>query len=68
MSSSMRWRDLIHSERGEITPYVSPRDSDRDRYGFDPKEYPGLAQAADAWAEGCKSRRQRWWSAVRSKK
>src|SRR5207244_6065692 len=49
----MRWRDLIRGERGEIAPHASrgSRDSER-AYGFDPGEYPGLAEAADAWAEG----------------
>jgi hypothetical protein len=46
---------------------VSPRDSEQAHYGFDLKEYPGLAEAADAWAERCKSRRQRWSAALRSK-
>jgi hypothetical protein len=62
--SPMRWRDLIRGERGEIAPHASrgSRDSDR-AYGFDPEEYPGLAQAANAWAEGCKS----WRLRLRSK-
>ena len=60
----MRWRDLIRGERGEIAPHASrgSRDSER-AYGFDPEEYPGLAEAADAWAEGCKS----WRLRLRSK-
>jgi hypothetical protein len=54
--SPMRWRDVIRGERGEIASRASrgSRDSDR-AYGFDPEDYPGLAEAPDAWTEGCKS-------------
>jgi hypothetical protein len=65
----MRWQDRIRGERGEIAPHASrgSRDSDR-AYGFDPEKYPGLAEAADAWGEGCKSWRQRWRFKLRSTK
>jgi len=65
----MRWRAFIRGEQGEITPHASRGTNEFDQaYGFDVEEYPGLAEAADAWAEGCKSWRQRWRFRLRSKK
>jgi hypothetical protein len=66
---SMRWRELIRSERGSITPHAAAR-SRASRtpggYAFNPDDYPSLAEAADAWTQG--RIRQGWRSRLRSMK
>jgi len=65
----MRWRELIRSERGEIAPHA--RRPTRDPglgYGFDPEDYPALADAADAWADIRHSPLKRWRLRLRSRK
>ncbi len=59
----------MRSERGELAPYVPRRTREGDLgYGFNPKEYPGLAKAADELADICNSRLKRWQFRLRSMK
>jgi hypothetical protein len=67
--SRMQWRDVLRSERGEIAPHAPPSTRESNLgYGFNPEEYPALANAADAWADACNSRLKRWRLRLRSKK
>jgi hypothetical protein len=69
--SRMQWRDLLRNERGQIAPHAPPSSRESNLgYGFNPEEYPALANAADAWADACNSRLKRWrWRLrLRSKK
>jgi hypothetical protein len=65
----MRWRERFLSERGEIAPHA-PRVAREPElgYGFDPNEYPALADAADEWADVLNSRVKRWRLSLRSMK
>jgi hypothetical protein len=65
----MRWRDRLRSERGEISPHA-PRYAREPElgYGFNPEEYPALAEAADEWADVLNSRVKRWRLRLRSMK
>jgi hypothetical protein len=65
----MHWRERFLSERGEIAPHASRAARKPELgYGFNPKEYPGLAEAADGWAEVLNSRVKRWRFRRRLKK
>jgi hypothetical protein len=65
----MRWRDRLRSERGEIAPHArrSAREPELG-YGFNPEEYPALAEAADEWDDVLNSRVKRWRLTLRSMK
>jgi hypothetical protein len=65
----MRWQERFLSERGEIAPYAprGPREPELG-YGFNPEEYPALADAAEEWADVLNSRVKRWRLSLRSMK